>query len=262
MACTYDADEDPNNLIKKVSVDKLTEEKKKLPNGFQDVDDQFSYYEDIYMHFQQQLMHPQQFSNGISNKINFFSQSNLKKDLIIRLCDEMEQIFMRDPIMLKLKWPIKIFGNINGNLSDLMRFFYHSGSPIDIFDNNQTITNDIEATDYLFLGDYVNRGNRSLETILLLFSLKLRFPDKFYMLRGHQEDRKQCKIYGLADECIDKLGDDPNNPQSVFCRITRVFEYMPLAALINESYFCAHGGIGTMIESIEELQQIQRPLEI
>ena len=66
-----------------------------------------------------------------------------------------------------------------------MRLFYLCGSPIDIFDVNTTISNDIEATDYLFLGDYVNRGNRGLETILLLFSLKLRFVDKFFLLRGH-----------------------------------------------------------------------------
>lgn len=70
--------------------------------------------------------------------------------------------------------------------------------------------------DYLFLGDYINRGNRSLETILLLFSLKLKYPDQIHMLKGHQEERLMAKCFGLADECMDKLNEDINDKQSIF----------------------------------------------
>lgn len=75
---------------------------------------------------------------------------------------------------------------------------------------------DIDSVDYLFLGDYVNKGSRSLETILLLFALKLKHPDQIHMIRGHQEDKLMTRIYGLGDECIEKLNEDIKDPNSIF----------------------------------------------
>jgi hypothetical protein len=75
-------------------------------------------------------------------------------------------------MVLKLKAPIKIFGDIHGQYSDLMRFFDLYGSP---WENGKD--GDIEGFDYLFLGDYVDRGSHSLETICLLLALKVKYPE-------------------------------------------------------------------------------------
>lgn len=70
------------------------------------------------------------------------------------------------------------------------------------------------------------------------------------------------KIFGLGDECTEKFDEDIKDPNSVFARINRVFEYMPLAALVEERILCVHGGIGATLNSIEEIEIISRPLEI
>jgi protein phosphatase len=95
-----------------------------------------------------------------------------KSEHIILLCDHAENVLREQPIVLKVKAPIKIFGDIHGQYSDLMRFFDLWGSPwVDGKDG------DIESFDYLFLGDFVDRGSHSLETICLLLSMKVRYPD-------------------------------------------------------------------------------------
>lgn len=74
---------------------------------------------------------------------------------------------------------MKIFGDIHGQLNDINRFFEAFGAPAE-----EPPYGDIEYTNYLFLGDYVDRGNKSLETILLLFSLKIKYPENVILLRG------------------------------------------------------------------------------
>jgi protein phosphatase len=69
-------------------------------------------------------------------------------------------------------------------------------------------------------------------------------------------------LYGLADECIDKLSEDITDPNSVFAKINQTFEYMPIAAIAEEKILCVHGGIGSTLRSIEEIELIPRPLEI
>lgn len=170
---------------------------------------------------------------------------------MLKLCDEVQRILEREPILLRLRKPLKIFGNLNGSYLDLMRFFDHFKAPYDNLFNG-----DIESQDYLFLGDYIDRGSRSLEVILLLFTLKLRYSDQIHLLRGHHEDKKVNKIYGFADECYVKFLEDIMDPQSVYQRINRVFEFMPLAALIEDKILCVHGGIGTTARTIDEIELI------
>ena len=105
-----------------------------------------------------------------------------------------------------------------------MRFFDLWGIPND--------TGDIESYDYLFLGDYVDRGAHSLETICLLMALKVKFPDKIHLLRGNHEDKWINNAFGFAEECSSRLGEDPNDPDSVFAKINDLFDWLPLAAVI------------------------------
>jgi protein phosphatase len=89
-----------------------------------------------------------------------------------------------------------------------MRFFDLWGIPNE--------NGDIESYDYLFLGDYVDRGNHSLETMCLLMALKVKFPDKIHLLRGNHEDKWINQAFGFAEECGNRLGEDPSEPDSVF----------------------------------------------
>lgn len=157
-------------------------------------------------------------------------------------------------MVLRVDAPIKVFGDIHGQYQDLMRFFDLWGIPND--------NGDIESYDYLFLGDYVDRGNHSLETICLLMSLKVKFPEKIHLLRGNHEDKWINNAFGFAEECSNRLGEDPAEPDSVFNKINDLFDWLPLAAIIEDKIICLHGGIGSTLVSVEQVEMIQRPLEV
>lgn len=152
-----------------------------------------------------------------------------------------------------MKPPIKIFGNLHGNYVDLMRFF-------DIW-KGPSEGGDIQAFDYIFLGNYVDRGSFSLEVICLLMALKLKYPKQIVLLRGNHEDRNVNRHLGFGRECATRLGENIDEPNSVFQRINNMFEYMPLAAIIEDKQLqhkvlCVHAGISSSIKNIEELEQI------
>lgn len=115
---------------------------------------------------------------------------------------------------------------------------------------------------YVFLGDYVDWGNHSLETICLLMALKVKFPDKIFLLRGNHEDKWINSNFGFQDECDTRLQEDSESPGSVFNVINSMFEYMPLVGLIDEQILCIHGGVGSSFERLEQVEQIARPLEV
>ena len=117
-------------------------------------------------------------------------------------------------MVLKVRAPIKIYGDIHGQYSDLMRFFDLWGAPCDTLHEG-----DIESFDYLFLGDYVDRGSHSLETMCLLLALKIRYPDQIHLLRGNHEDRWINNGFGFSEECATRLGEDPDDEDSVFNRV-------------------------------------------
>jgi serine/threonine-protein phosphatase PP1 catalytic subunit len=109
---------------------------------------------------------------------------------------------------------------------------------------------------YLFLGDYVDRGPKQLEAICLLFALKIEYPTYFHLLRGNHENHETCSFYGFQDECLDKF-----NPH-IFHLFTNVFDYMPVAAIIADKMFCVHGGISPELKSMEQIRRLERPLAI
>jgi protein phosphatase len=133
-----------------------------------------------------------------------------------------------------------VFGDIHGQFSDLMRFFDLWGLPTDGKDG------DIDNFDYLFLGDYVDRGNNSLETILLLLALKVKYPEQIHLLRGNHEDRQINNTFGFLNECQMRINEDPEDEFSIFNKINDVFDWLPLAAIIEEKVICLHGGIGVI----------------
>uniref|UniRef100_A0A0L8ID16 Serine/threonine-protein phosphatase n=1 Tax=Octopus bimaculoides TaxID=37653 RepID=A0A0L8ID16_OCTBM len=114
------------------------------------------------------------------------------------LCLKSREIFLSQPILLELEAPLKICGDIHGQYNDLLRLFEYGGYP--------------PEANYLFLGDYVDRGKQSLETICLLLAYKIKYPENFFLLRGNHECASINRIYGFYDECLlcDLLWSDPD----------------------------------------------------
>ena len=89
--------------------------------------------------------------------------------------------------MLELEAPLKVCGDVHGQYYDLLDYLVYGQFPPD--------------ANYLFLGDYVDRGKQSLETVCLLLAYKIKYPENFFMLRGNHEVAGINRIYGFFDEC-------------------------------------------------------------
>lgn len=152
-------------------------------------------------------------------------------------------IFLDQPSLLRLSPPVKIIGDIHGQFHDLIRIFNNCGYP--------------PYSNYLFLGDYVDRGHKSLETILLLLSYKIKYPENFFMLRGNHESANITKIYGFYDECKRRL---PNT--KMWKSFIDVFNTLPIAATINDKIFCIHGGLSPDLVDLKQIESIKRPTDI
>ena len=107
------------------------------------------------------------------------------------------------------------------------------------------------------MGDYVDRGNNSMETFQLLLALKAKYPASITLLRGNHESRTVSNQYGFYDETIKKYGNA--NPWK-YC--TEVFDYLGLGAIVDQKIFCLHGGLSPEVKSIDEIRNIDRRQEI
>ena len=139
-------------------------------------------------------------------------------------------------MLLELSAPVKILGDIHGQFDDLIQLFEMVGYPSD---NN-----------FLFLGDYVDRGKESIETILLLLCYKIKYPEKFFLLRGNHESASINRIYGFYDECKRRFN------LKLWKAITDMFNYLPVAALIEDRIFCMHGGLSPDLTNISTIKKI------
>ncbi|XP_008787777.2 serine/threonine-protein phosphatase BSL3 isoform X2 [Phoenix dactylifera] len=169
---------------------------------------------------------------------------------IADLCDSAERIFSSEPSVLQIKSPVKIFGDLHGQFGDLMRLFDEYGAP--------STAGDIAYIDYLFLGDYVDRGQHSLETITLLLALKVEYPHNVHLIRGNHEAADINALFGFRIECIERMGE--RDGIWAWHRINRLFNWLPLAALIEKKIICMHGGIGRSINHVEQIENLQRPI--
>ncbi|KAL4588222.1 hypothetical protein LXL04_001104 [Taraxacum kok-saghyz] len=166
------------------------------------------------------------------------------------LCYAAEQIFLHESTVLQVKAPVKVFGDLHGQFGDLMRLFDEYGFP--------STAGDITYIDYLFLGDYVDRGQHSLETITLLLALKIQYPENVHLIRGNHEAADINALFGFRLECIERMGE--NDGIWAWTRFNQVFNHLPLAALIEKKIICMHGGIGRSIHVVEQIEKIERPI--
>ena len=155
------------------------------------------------------------------------------------LCDKAREVLIEESNVQPVASPVIICGDIHGQFHDLIELFRIGGQCPD--------------TNYLFMGDYVDRGYYSVETVTLLITLKVRFRDRIYILRGNHESRQITQVYGFYDECLRKYG---NANAWRYC--TDVFDYMPLTALVDSQIFCLHGSLSPSIDSLDQIQQLDR----
>ena len=243
---------DFSDLVRYCSMEKLNNEKVDKDNMMKMLKNKsidYSLEDKVIM----ALLRPKEWVN---KRIDEEEQSFcLDIETVMALIDQCMKIVQEQPMVLKVEAPVKVFGDIHGQYQDLMRFFDLFSAPI------QGPGGDIDGLDYIFLGDYVDRGTHSLETICLLMALKIKFPNQIHLLRGNHEDRWINSVFGFQTELCERLRDDIDNP-AIFTKFNDFFDYLPLAAIINDEVLCLHGGIGSSINSLSDIEKIQRPLEV
>ncbi|TYI35240.1 hypothetical protein ES332_A03G062600v1 [Gossypium tomentosum] len=169
-------------------------------------------------------------------------QVQLMEGEIRQLCTVAREIFIQQPTLLELEAPIKICGDIHGQYVDLLRIFEYGGFP--------------PSVNYLFLGDYVDRGKQSLETICLLLAYKIKYPDNLFLLRGNHECASINRIYGFYDECKRRFN------VKVWRIFTECFNCLPVAALIDDKILCMHGGLSPDLTNLDQIRALTRPTDV
>jgi len=167
----------------------------------------------------------------------------LKEHEVKLLCDSVIDVLIEEANVQRVDSPVTICGDLHGQFYDLVELFRVGG--------------DCPKTNYLFMGDFVDRGFYSVETFLLLLSLKLRYPDRVTLIRGNHESRQITQVYGFYDECVKKYASS-----TVWRYCTEVFDYLALGALIDGRVFCVHGGLSPVINSLDQIRVIDRKQEV
>jgi len=159
------------------------------------------------------------------------------------LCERAVEIMSEESNLQPVQAPVTVCGDIHGQFFDLLELFKVGGPP--------------PGQSYLFLGDFVDRGFYSVETLLLLFALKVRYPDRVFLVRGNHESRQITQVYGFYDECVRKYGS-----VNVWRCCTDVFDYMCLGAVIDGSVLCVHGGLSPSLQTLDQVRLIDRKQEV
>ncbi|CAD7960761.1 unnamed protein product, partial [Amoebophrya sp. A120] len=207
---------------------------------------------------------------------------------------QVQYLLLEESNVVTLNSPITLVGDVHGQIYDVLELFRVGGFA--------------PSTNYLFLGDYVDRGNASVEVISLLSCLKLKYPNRVTLLRGNHETRQITQVYGFYLECQRKYAEHPvgnvsscagdntggsttandTNPYSVHRKtstgsltsnpskddtskqigtnvwsyFTEMFDYLPITAVIDNTFFATHGGLSPSILNLDQIRVLDRFSEI
>jgi serine/threonine-protein phosphatase PPG1 len=159
------------------------------------------------------------------------------------ITEKVKELLLEEANVQQVSSPVTIVGDVHGQFYDVQELFRVGGK--------------IPNTNYLFLGDYVDRGYYSVETISLLTCYKLRYPGRITMLRGNHESRAITQTYGFYQECMKKYGN-----ANVWNYFTGMFDYLTVAALIDGKIFCVHGGLSPSISTLDQIRVLERFKEV
>jgi len=157
-----------------------------------------------------------------------------------QLCQLAKEVFISQSSLIEVDAPLTVCGDTHGQYSDLLRIFDHNGFP--------------PEANYLFLGDYVDRGRQNIETISLMFCYKLKYPENFFLLRGNHECPAINRVYGFFEECNRRY-----KSTRLWNAFQDTFNWMPLCGLIGGKILCMHGGLSPQLVSIDQLRSLPRP---
>ncbi|KAI3637617.1 hypothetical protein MIR68_004266 [Amoeboaphelidium protococcarum] len=159
------------------------------------------------------------------------------------ICDKVIEILVEESNIVPVDVPVCIVGDIHGQFYDVLQMF--------------NIVGHVPDTSFIFIGDFVDRGFFSVETILLLLAFKVRYPDRIVLICGNHESRQITQVYGFYDECMRKY-----NSANVWKWCCNVFDYLSLGATINDVIFCVHGGLSPVLNTLDQIRIIDRRQEV
>ena len=170
------------------------------------------------------------------------TEVNLSEDLIVKLVRAAREIFLQQPMLLEVRAPINICGDTHGQYSDMLRLFEIGGFP--------------PESNYIFLGDYVDRAKQSIEVITLALCYKIKYPESFFLLRGNHECASLNRIYGFYDECKRRYS------VKLWRIFADCFNCMPVAAVVEDKILCMHGGLSPDLDHLSQIFDIPRPTDV
>lgn len=174
----------------------------------------------------------------LARKCRYLPENDFKK-----LCDYVCELLLEESNVQPVSSPVAVCGDIHGQFYDLLELFRTGG--------------EVPDTNYIFMGDFVDRGYYSIETLTYLLAIKAKWPEKITLLRGNHESRQTTQVYGFYDECQLKYG---NSNAWRYC--TQVFDLLTIAAIIDSRILCVHGGLSPDVKSIDQIRVIHRQQEI
>ena len=180
--------------------------------------------------------------DGISFLRNRIVLPLIPRNAVYNVVKEATALFKVEPSLLRINGPLSVIGDLHGHLLDLMRIVQNQGLPS-------------SECKYLFLGDIVDRGEFNFETMFFILLLKVNYPSQVFAIRGNHEFQcmaQQCGFFAEVNECY--KGSD------VFKEFVNTFNQLPIAAVIDQKYFCVHGGIGPDVDSLDQIDNIKRPI--